>query len=106
MQPATFLHTFYDHTCHLGHFALGVFLHYFFQLLHTTAGITVVQAAQTVDEDKLCTVFSHGETVCRDTGIASHFFKLVILEGGVGGSIERVFDMGAEAGIIGVVGIT
>ena len=64
VQSATLLHTLYNHTCHLCHLTLGMLFHHFFQLLQTAAGITVVQAAQTIDEDELGSVLTQWETVC------------------------------------------
>ena len=67
--------------------------------------ITVVQSAQTVDEDKLRTVFAQREPLFRYLRIGTYHLVVVILEGLVGSGIERVLDMLAELGVLEIVGV-
>ena len=88
MQSATFLYAFDDHTGHLAHLALGIFLYDGLQTHHTAVGIPIVQITQTVDEDELRTVLTQGEPLCRHSGVAADDVMPVVLEGLIGGCIE------------------
>ena len=67
--------------------------------------ITVVQSAQTVDENELRTVFAQREPLFRYLRIGTYHLVVVVLEGLVGGGIERVLDMLAKLGVLKVVGV-
>ena len=94
-----------DHACHFGQSALGEFLHHVFHVGKTSRGITGIEFAQSADKDKLVAVVAQGESAGRYFGVALHLVKAVGLEGGVGGSIERVFKMDTDAGILLVIGV-
>ena len=105
MQPAPLLHTLDNHACQWCHLTLWVTLHDLFQQGDTAVAVTVVQSAQSFDEYEFRPVLSQRESLFRESGIASYRFVAVVLEGLVGGGIERVFDMFAESGVLLEIGV-
>ena len=94
-----------NHAGHLGDLALGIFLDDGGELVDASLGVAVVQQAETVDEEELGSVLAQREPLGRELRIGVHLVEAVVLEGFVGGSIERVFDVFAEARVLGEVGV-
>ena len=96
MELAAFANALHNHTGHLADAALRVVLHHGVHVFHATVHVSLVQFAQTVDEDELVAVGAQGITTLGDARIARHLAVAVGLEGFVGGGIERVFHMHAK----------
>ena len=96
MQAATFFHTIDNHSRHLCQLALWELLNQQFHVGQTSIAITVVEFAQSADEDELVAVCSQWETGFRNVDVASYLTEAVGLEGVVGGSIKRVFYLLAK----------
>ena len=96
MQAASFLHTVHNHACHLGELALRELLHEQLHIGQTAVAIAVVEFRESADEDELIAVQSHREALLREACVAAHLAIAVVLEGDVGGPVERVFHMLAK----------
>ncbi len=100
------LHALDNHSGHLRHIAVGIFLHHFLHAFHTSRGISLIETAQSVDEYELRPVGSHRKTFGRQARVGSHLVISVSLESVVSGGIQRVFYMYAEESVLCKVRIT
>ena len=105
IESAPLLHALDDHTCQFAHLALRIFLHHLLHTFQATVAVAFVQVHHTVDEDELRTVGTQWEPLFREFRVMLHDLCLVGSESLIGGGIERVLDMFAEAGILLEVGV-
>ena len=102
-QSAASLHAVDNHARHFGQFALRITLDHFFHPYHTRIGVSLVECHHSIDEDELVAVGPVGESLSRDSEIATSLSVALLFECVVSGLIERVFDMYAKAGIFEVI---
>ena len=104
-QHPSFPNTIDDHTGHLGHRTLRIVFHHLLHRLQASIGIAAVECAESSYENELITVGSLREAGGRELRIALHLAEPVGLEGGIGGCIERVFQMDSRHGVLAEIGI-
>ena len=97
----TLVHSVDDHACHLAHTALRILLDHLLQVVKTTLGIACIEFAQGTDEEELVAIGPQREALGRELGIGLHLSITIGFEGLVGSSIERIFQVNPEAGILG-----
>ena len=105
MQRPSLLYATQYHAGHLADLALWIILHHLLHAVYTTIGITVVEHAQTLDEQELRTVFTQWETAFRQLGVTPYFLMAVYFESLIGGGIQRVFNVLAELLVLSIVGV-
>ena len=103
MQFPAVLNALDDHACQLAHLALRIFLYHLLQLLHTPVAVAIVQHAQSVDKQELIPVGTLWESCGRKFSVLLHHISLISLEGIVGSSIERIFYLLAETGVLCII---
>ena len=106
MQCPALLHATQYHTGHFADLALRKLLNHLLHPLHAAIGITVVQHAQTFDEEEFRTMLTQRETTLRQLGITSDFLMAVCHEGLIGSRIQRVLDMHAEALVLSKIRVS
>ena len=100
MESASGLYAVNNHSGHWTDIAGGVFLNHGLHVGETALAVAAIQLVETSNEDELITVGAHGESFLGEGRVGLHLDKAVCLEGFVGGSIERVFHVGAETGVL------
>ena len=100
VEPASGLYAVDNHSGHRTDIAGGVFINHGLHVGETTLAVTAIQFVETSNEDEFITVGAHGESSFGEGRVGLHLDKAVSLEGFVGGSIERVFHVGAESGVL------
>ena len=97
MQRSALLHTTDNHTCHLADFTLRILLHHLLHSLYARFRLSLIQQAETLDEEEFRTVQAQWEAFLGNLCVRLHLCMAVSLEGFVGCCIDRVFDMYAKA---------
>ena len=105
IQLATFAHALNYHSGEWRHTALGILLHHGAHVFNTSCGIAIIQLGQSADEYELVAVGTEGETAARNLHASLHVVVASSLEGVVCSSVERVFDVYAEACILHIIGV-
>ena len=100
MKPASCLYTVDNHSGHRTDIAGGVFVNHGLHVGETALAVAAIQLVETSNEDELIAVGAHGESFLGEGCVGLHLDKAVCLEGFVGGCIEGVFHVGAEAGVL------
>ena len=90
-------HAVHNHAGHLADAAVGIFLHHGVHGSQASLHVAVVQLAQSAYEDEFVAVGAQGESGVGDDHIGVHFLAAVGFKRLVGGGIERVFHVHAEA---------
>ena len=80
-------------------------LHKHLHIFQAAVAIAVIQFRESAYEDKLIAVLSQREAFFRQARVSAHLAIAVTLKGQVGGSVERIFHLLAEAGVFLEIGI-
>ena len=104
-QLATRVDAIDYHARQRAYLALRILLYHAFEVGQTAVGLAHVELGQRSHKEEFVAVVAHGEALLRHLEIAHHVVHPVGFEGGVGGGVERVFEMGALAGVGFKVGV-
>ena len=99
------LHSVDDHSGQFGQLTLGEMSHQRVHRCETSLAVTLVETAQSTDEDELIAVLSLGEPLGRNAAVGRYLGIALSLESIVGGTIERVLYLLAIACVGQIVGI-
>ena len=105
MQLSSFTDTFDDHARHAADLTVGESFDDFVQPADAAVALSIVEVAEAFYEEELVAVFTLWESRFRDSGIGQHHVVAVLLEAFVGGAVERVLYVFAEAGVLLIVGV-
>ena len=104
-QLPAFFYAIDDHTGNGAHLTCREFLHDGLHVVETSLAVADIEFAETIDEKELVAIGSHLESSFGKAGVGFYLVEAVGLEGLVGGGIEGILEMGAEAGVLNEIGV-